>query len=45
MARNNSVNSFSAGNAIGSTQARGAGFANKENMGNTTYFDNIHYSA
>ena len=41
----NSVNSFSAGNAIGSTQARGAGFANKENMGNTTYFDNIHYSA
>jgi hypothetical protein len=37
----NSVNSFSAGNNIGSTQHRGAGFANKDNIGNTTYFDNI----
>ena len=41
----NSVNSFSAGNAIGSTQARGAGFANKAGMNNATYFDNIHYSS
>ena len=40
----NSVNSFSAGNAIGSTQARGAGFSNKEGIGNANYFDNIHYS-
>jgi len=37
----NSVNSFSAGNTIGSTQQRGAGFANKDSIGNTTYFDNI----
>jgi len=37
----NSVNSFSAGNIIGSTQQRGAGFANKDSIGNTTYFDNI----
>jgi hypothetical protein len=37
----NSVNSFSAGNAIGSTQSRGAGFATKDSIGNTTYFDNI----
>ena len=37
----NSVNSFSAGNAIGSTQQRGSGFANKDSIGNTTYFDNI----
>ena len=40
----NSVNSFSAGNAIGSTQSRGAGFANKSQISNTTYFDNIHYN-
>ena len=39
----NSVNSFSAGNAIGSTQQRGAGFANKDSIGNTTYFDNIYF--
>lgn len=37
----NSVNSFSAGNGIGSTQSRGAGFATKNGIGNTTYFDNI----
>lgn len=37
----NSVNSFSAGNAIGSTQSRGAGFANKSQISNSTYFDNI----
>jgi len=37
----NSVNSFSAGNTIGSIQSRGAGFANKDSIGNTTYFDNI----
>ena len=40
----NSVNSFSAGNAIGSTQSRGAGFANKSQISNSTYFDNIHYN-
>jgi hypothetical protein len=37
----NSVNSFSAGNTIGSTQARGAGFSNKDGISNSTYFDNI----
>jgi hypothetical protein len=37
----NSVNSFSAGNYIGATQSKGAGFANKSQIGNTTYFDNI----
>jgi hypothetical protein len=37
----NSVNSGSAGNYIGSTQAGGAGYANKDSIGNTTYFDNI----
>lgn len=37
----NSVNSFSAGNTIGSTQSRGAGFGTKDGIGNTTYFDNI----
>lgn len=40
----NSVNSGSSGNYIGATQAGGAGYANKESIGNTTYFDNIHYS-
>lgn len=40
----NSVNSFSAGNTIGSTQSRGAGFADKSQIGNTTYFDNIYHS-
>jgi hypothetical protein len=37
----NSVNSFSAGNYVGATQPRGAGFSDKTNIGNTTYFDNI----
>ena len=40
----NSVNSFSAGNAIGSTQSRGAGFANKDGISNSTYFDNLSIS-
>ena len=37
----NTVNSSSTGNYIGSTQSRGAGYANKQSIGNTTYFDNI----
>jgi hypothetical protein len=40
----NSVNSGSSGNYIGGTQAGGAGYANKESIGNTTYFDNIYNS-
>jgi hypothetical protein len=37
----NTVNSSSTGNYIGATQSRGAGYANKQSIGNTTYFDNI----
>jgi len=37
----NSVNQGSAGNYIGSTQNRGTGYADKSQIGNTTYFDNI----
>ena len=40
----NSVNSGSAGNYIGSTQASGSGYANKSQISNTTYFDNIRHS-
>ena len=40
----NSVYSGSAGNYIGSTQARGSGYANTESIGNATYFDNINLS-
>lgn len=39
----NSVNSFSAGNTIGSIQSRGAGFADKSQMTNLHYFDNLHF--
>ena len=40
----NSVNSGSAGNYIGATQTKGAGYYNKNGIPNTTYFDNISYS-
>lgn len=39
----NSLNSRSAGNYIGATQSSGAGYANKESIGNTHYFDNIGF--
>jgi hypothetical protein len=38
----NSINTGSSGNYIGSTQAGGAGYADKSQIGNTTYFDNIY---
>ena len=41
----NSVNNGSAGNYTGATQSGGAGYANKESIGNTTYFDNIRNSS
>jgi hypothetical protein len=37
----NSVNQGAAGNYIGATQSRGTGYADKSQIGNTTYFDNI----
>ena len=37
----NSINQGSAGNHIGATQNRGRGYANKSQISNTTYFDNI----
>jgi hypothetical protein len=37
----NSVNQGSAGNYIGSTQTRGSGYADKSQISNTTYFDNL----
>lgn len=40
----NSINSISAGNNIGAIQSRGSGFANKRQIPNTTYFDNISVS-
>lgn len=39
----NTVNSGSAGNYIGATQAGGSGYANKASIGNTTYFDNMRF--
>ena len=38
----NSVNQGSAGNYIGATQNRGTGYADKSQISNTTYFDNIY---
>jgi hypothetical protein len=39
----NTMNNGAAGNYIGATQHGGAGYANKNHMPNTTYFDNIRY--
>lgn len=40
----NSINSTSAGNYIGATQSRGAGYGSKGGITNTTYFDNLKYN-
>jgi len=40
----NTINSGSAGNYIGATQSGGAGYRNKDQIPNTTYFDNIQNS-
>jgi hypothetical protein len=39
----NTLNSRSAGNYIGATQSSGAGYADKANIGNTHYFDNMRF--
>jgi hypothetical protein len=41
----NSINSSSAGNYIGATQSGGAGYTNKSQIGNTTYFDNLYLAS
>jgi len=40
----NTVNNSSAGNYIGATQSLGGGYADKSQMPNTTYYDNIRHS-
>jgi hypothetical protein len=41
----NSINNSAAGNYIGATQSGGAGYTNKSQIPNTTYFDNLYYSS
>jgi hypothetical protein len=41
----NSINNGPAGNYIGAINSGGAGYTNKEQMPNTTYFDNLYYAS
>jgi hypothetical protein len=41
----NSINNGASGNYIGATQSGGAGYTNKDQIPNTTYFDNLYYTS